>query len=297
MHQSSSNLPIPAPATGAMSTEGPQQLTGLQMSQTAPQISFLHIQLCTPRLFKHMLKCKTCKHICNICPGTRQEAAIERCRPPRRGFLGKPGDKGLEAPFGESQRSRKSQVTAKVSKTGRGFRALSSVPSPAWDMSVSSSRSDATAKAVPLFQFWLLQIFHNPILSKRSFWFFLQHASFFIRPPSGTIHFLHESQLGGVSKRERSGITTLFNRHLLGSLVKQLQAKGHIMPCSATVASAHEFKTPRPTAQPRPQLLWEHSLGERSWGSSDPGTTASTALRSGWSPVRFLEDSASSVFL
>lgn len=54
--------------------------------------------------------------------------------PPRRGFLGKTGDKGVEAPFGGSQWSRKSQATAKVSKTGIGCRALSSVSSPTWDI-------------------------------------------------------------------------------------------------------------------------------------------------------------------
>lgn len=53
----------------------------------------------------------------------------------------------MEAPFGEYQWNRKNQATAKVSKTGIGFRALSSVSSsPTRDTRVSCSGSNATAK-------------------------------------------------------------------------------------------------------------------------------------------------------
>lgn len=127
----------------------------------------------------------------------QQAAATERHLPHRRGFLGKTGDKGMEAPFGASQWRRTSQATAKVSKTGICFRALSSVLSPTQDTRVSCSCSNATAKAASLFHsFRLFQLFHKlfQICSEGVFGFFFeQHASFFLQPPSGTIHFLHES--------------------------------------------------------------------------------------------------------
>lgn len=144
------------------------------MSQTPPQISSLRIQLCTPRLFS---MCWNAKPAISA-QGPQQAAATERCLPHRRGFLGKTGDKGMEAPFGESQ----CQATAQVSRTGIGFRALSSVSSPTRDTRVSCSHSNATAKAVSLFHsLGLFQLFCNPILFRRGLglFFFLTACKLF----------------------------------------------------------------------------------------------------------------------
>lgn len=92
-----------------------------------------------------------------------------------------------------------------------------------------------------------------------------------------------------MKKRERSGITTL-NRHLLGSLIEQLRAKGQIMSCSVIVASPHEFKTRQQHVHSSAFSL--AMLGAQPgtdaglpWGSSAPGPTASIGLSSASRPV------------
>lgn len=99
-------------------------------------------------------------------------------------FLGKQETKGWMHHLESVSRDR-SQTTAEASKTGRGFRALSSVSSPTRDTRVSCTRSNATAKAVLLFHsLELSQLFHKPVLFRGVFVSSLQHASFFIQPPS-----------------------------------------------------------------------------------------------------------------
>lgn len=94
--------------------------------------------------------------------------------------------------------------------------------------------------------------------------FFLNsvQAFFFNLPLTRPFSFMNHNttKLGvGAKKGERSGIITL-NRHLLGSLVKQLWAKGQIMSWSATVASPHKFKTCQQHV-PQPSILPSHADG------------------------------------
>ena len=141
MHQNGSILPVPALVTGATSTgEGPQQLTGVQASKTPPQISSRHVQFCTPRYLRACLNVKCASRSAISAQAPHHAAGIsKRCLPHRRCFLGKTGDEGVEAPFGEARRSSGSQAMPKVSRTGIGFRALPSVSSPTPDTRVVCS--------------------------------------------------------------------------------------------------------------------------------------------------------------
>lgn len=138
--------------------------------------------------------------------GPQQAAATKRCLPHRRGFLGKTGDKGTEAPFGATQWRRKSQATAKVSKTGIGFRALSSVLSPTRDTRVSCSCSNATAKAASLFHsFRLSQLLRKlfQFCSEGVFDFSSNsmQAFFFNLPLAQSISYMNHNQEGWVKER------------------------------------------------------------------------------------------------
>lgn len=131
---------------------------------------------------------------------SKQQQARGTC-PTEEAFLGKQETKGwkhhLESLSGAE--GAKPQL-----KPVRGSRALSIASSPTQDTRVSCPYSNATAKAVSLFHsFRLFQLFLTQFCSEVFFGLLsLQHASFFIQPPSGMIHFLHESQSGGVRNRE-----------------------------------------------------------------------------------------------
>jgi len=142
--------------------------------------------------------------------------------------------------------------------------------------------------------FWLFQLIHNTTLFTSGLFFCSTQGFFFNLPLTRPASFMNHNATklrGGVKKRERSGITAL-NRHLLGSLVKQLRAMGQIMSCSATVASPYEFKsyqqqshssaTSPATLQTQPGmetcLLWGSSISgptDSTRQSSAPGTVPS----------------------
>lgn len=137
MHQNGSVPPVPAPATWATSTgEGPQQLAGVQASKSLPStFSSAH-----QSYLSACLNVKRASRSAISAQAPHQTASTsERCAPQRRCFLGKTGDKGTEALFGEAQKSSRSQAMPKVSRTGTGFRALPSVSSPAPDTGVACS--------------------------------------------------------------------------------------------------------------------------------------------------------------
>lgn len=137
MHQNGSIPPVPASAMGATSTgEGPQQLAGVQASKSLPgTFSSAHQSYLSTCL---NVKCASRSAISAQAPH-QTASTSKRCMPQRRCFLGKTGDKGIEALFGEAQKSSRSQAMPKVSRTGTGFRALPSVSSPAPDTGVVCS--------------------------------------------------------------------------------------------------------------------------------------------------------------
>lgn len=105
---------------------------------------------------------------------SKQQRTRGTC-PTEEAFLGKQEPKGWKHHLESLSRDR-SQTTAKVSKTGRGFRALSSISSPTRDTRVSCTRSNATDKTLLLFHsFVLSQLFHKPVLFRGVFVSSLQH--------------------------------------------------------------------------------------------------------------------------
>lgn len=193
-----------APATGAMSTgEGPQQLTGLQMSQTPPQISSLHIQLCTPRLFKHMLKCKACKHICNIYSGTSASNREREAPAPQKRL------------FWENGSQRDGSTIWRVSAETGAKPQLKSVRQaevselyPVYHHQPGTQEYPALAAMLQTRLCYCFTVLGFPSFSINQFC-----SEGFLSAPYSicklcystslcTIHFLHESQSGGVRKRE-----------------------------------------------------------------------------------------------